>query len=224
MKKSIFSLILLISFPMFSQQVRSGYTVITAKQRLDLTRTFETEEKNIQGSPYLAETFLPANVSGYQGVFLLRYNAHKDEMEFQKDEEILYLVKSDSLEVDFLNSKKKYSYLEYKSGKEIIKGFLIVVSNGEKISLFKKEKVNLIPKVEATNTYARDSPARYELQKDTFFIKMDGVIVPFPKNKKELLKMFPDKENPIVDFIKNNDISFSKENDVINLVKFLNSI
>ena len=224
MKKILLHTILFVSLPIYSQQIGNGMSIITAKQRLDLSKGNDVDEKNIEGSPYFTTTFLPATVTGYEGMFLLRYNAYKDEMEFQSEGKILFVIKSDSMEVNFTNSKKNYKYTLYNSDKGNVKGFLVKLSTGEKVSLFKREKVKLIPKVEPANSYASEVPAHYEFQKETFYIKkMDGIVT-FPKNKKELVKMFPDKESQIVDFLKNNIISFSKESDLVILVTFLNSI
>lgn len=224
MKKILLHTILLVSLPTFAQQIGNGMSIITAKQRLDLSKGYEVDDKSIEGSPYFTTTFLPATVTGYEGMFLLRYNAYKDEMEFQSEGKILFVIKSDSMEVNFTNSNKKYKYVLYNSDKGNVKGFLVTISTGKKVSLFKREKVKLIPKVEAANSYASEVPAHYEFQRETFFIKKEDGIVIFPKNKKELIKMFPDKESQIVDFLKNNSVSFSKESDLVTLVTFLNSI
>jgi len=226
MKKIFFlSLVLLSNLSMFSQQrVGSGFSVIYGKQRLDLTKSYVNEDAEVEGKPFFVENFLPANVKGYDGMFLLRYNAYRDEMEFQKDDEIHFLVKSDSLEINFVNSKKLYKFLEHNFNKENIKGFLVVLNENAKVSLYKKERITFAQKVYATNSYKSDTPAHYELQKDTFFIKKDDAIVPFPKNKKELAKMFPGKENQILEFLKSNSLSLSKESELISIVSFLNSL
>lgn len=224
MKKILLSSILLLSLQVFSQQISNGMSIITAKQRLDLSKGYEVDDKSIEGKPYATATFLPAYVTGYEGMFLLRYNAYKDEMEFDSDGKILFVVKSDSMEVTFTNSKKKYKFSEYNADKEKIRGFLVVLQTGNKVSLYKREKIKLIPKVEAANSYASDVPAHYDSQKETFFIKRENTISLFPKNKKELIKLFPDKESLIVDFLKQNSVSFSKESDLMTIVSFLNTI
>ena len=137
MKKILLHTILFVSLPIYSQQIGNGMSIITAKQRLDLSKGNEVDEKNIEGSPYFTTTFLPATVTGYEGMFLLRYNAYKDEMEFQSEGKILFVIKSDSMEVNFTNSKKNYKYTLYNSDKGNVKGFLVKLSTGEKVSLFK---------------------------------------------------------------------------------------
>ncbi len=225
MKKILFTLLLFTQFFALSQQrVGSGFSVIYGKQRLDLTKSIDEEGEEVEGKPFVVETFLPANVKGYDGTFLLRYNAYKDEMEFEKDNDIHYLVKTDSSEVYFLNSKKRYKFLEHKFNDEITNGYLAVISENEKISLYKKERIKLIPKVYAANSYKSDVPAHFEIQKDAFFIKKENSIIAFPNSKKELIRMFPDKEKQIVDFLKTNGLSFSKESDLITIVTFLNTI
>ena len=142
MKKILLTLLLFTPFFVLSQQrVGSGFSVIYGKQRLDLTKSSVPEGEEVEGKPFVVETFLPANVKGYNGSFLLRYNAYRDEMEFENENEINFLVKNDSLEIYFLNSKKHYKILEHNFNKERVKGYLVVVSENDKISLYKKEKI-----------------------------------------------------------------------------------
>ena len=58
-----------------------------------------------------------------------------------------------------------------------------------------------------------------------YFIGLgNGNIVEMPTKKKELLKMFPNKEKEIEEFLKSNKISFKDEKDLIVLVNYLDTL
>src|SRR5690606_17180681 len=103
-------------------------------------------------------------------------------------------------------------------------GYLILLSENEKVSLYKKEQIRFVPAKEATNSYDMGRPAEYKKADDAFFIELNGTIENFPKNRKELIRKFAHKEKEVSDFVKKNKISFSREADLIELTKFLNTL
>jgi len=56
-----------------------------------------------------------------------------------------------------------------------------------------------------------------------YLIRNEGEMLSF-KNKKQFLAIFPDIENEIKDFIKKEHIKFDKKDEIINLVKYINSL
>jgi len=178
----------------------------------------------VSGTMYYDESFGQARIDDGVEVIFLRYNAFKDEMEFKQGTETYYLIKDDNTRVDFFNNKKLYQYLKYVDvDKTEKRGFLLEIVGGEK-SLYKSEKIVLIPERPTTTGYEVAKPAEYKKVKENYYIKIGEITSLFPKNKKELLKMFPNKNTEISDFLKKNKPSFSKETDLIELTKFLNSI
>ena len=59
---------------------------------------------------------------------------------------------------------------------------------------------------------------------DEYYLKLkDNSIVPFPKNKKGVLDLFPTQKQAIEDFIKANKTSFSTESSMMQLAQFISS-
>jgi len=177
----------------------------------------------VSGTMYYNESFMQAKIDNDEEVVFLRYNAFRDEMEFKQGNDTYYLVKDDNTIVNFFNNNKVYQYLKYVDVDKVEKrGFLLKVVDGQK-SMYKSEKIILIPERPSTTGYEIPKPAEYKKGKEIFYIKIEEKTIVFPKNKKELLKTFPNKNKEISDFLKANKISFSNESDLIKLTKFLNT-
>src|SRR5690606_20438357 len=184
-------------------------------------QTKKTERESISGSPYISEAYLPVKLSILENEnILVRYNAADDEMEFNKSGEVYYVPKSDDMKIKFLSSGKEYHYTPYNDKGELINGYLVLLAESEKISLYKKEQIKLIPAKETTNGYDSPKPAEYKKVNDTFFLELNGSIDNFPKNKKELLRKFSKNETEISEYLKKNKTSFSREVDLVELTKF----
>ena len=225
MKKVVLALTLLaVSFGY--AQTRGGYDISGAGmgQVLDLGKKANVKE-NVNGSPYFVETYLPVKLSTFENEnILVRYNAADDEMEFNKGGQVFYVPKSDDLKIKFLNSGKEYHYTPYTEKGNATSGYLILLSENEKVSLYKKEQIKFVPAKEAANSYDTGRPAEYKKTDDAFFIELNGTIENFPKNKKELLRKFSKNETEISEYLKKNKTSFSREVDLVELTKFLNTL
>lgn len=181
--------------------------------------------EDIKGTPYVNSIFLPAKVIGVSEVAaLVRYNAQKDEMEFIKDGRNFHLYKSDSLEVKLFNTS--YKYLQYESNKSVKNGYLVVLleRGKEKHSLYKKETITLVPKSLPKSSYDQATNAYYRKETDKFYITVSDKIVAMPKKKKELLTLVPNNSSEIESYLKENKVAFDNEKNLIDLVKFMNTL
>jgi hypothetical protein len=185
-------------------------------------------EKNtkIEGSPYVVDRFLPATVEGVNGTYLMRYNAASDDIEYQKEENNIFVLNKSlkKYDVTFMANKYKYSVYNYIDAKgESVKGFLIELFSST-LTLLKRERINYVPQNYPKNGYEDLVPAHYERVDDEFYLKEGDKISPFPKNKKQLFLLYPQYKDNIDSFLKSNKISFKKESDLIALVSFLSNL
>lgn len=183
--------------------------------------------EDVDGSPYVSDTFLPSKVMGVTEISaLMRYNAEKDEMEFSQDGKRYHLYKSDSLEVRI--AYIPYKYLTYETNKGINYGFLQVLIDREKgkepHSLYKKQTITLVAARPPKSSYDQATKAHYRREDDRFFITVGERIVSMPKKKKELLNLLPAKTTEIEGYLKANKVDFEDEKNLIDLVKFLNTL
>lgn len=194
---------------------------------LDNTFSFVTKPKpafETAGSPYVDDQFKPVIIEGISKKLpKMRYNAHEDEMEFEINGAINYIVKNQTVKITFPDANKTYALTRYQMDNKEINGFLVVLSTGEKYSLFKKEIVELIVNQNNKNLpYLNEKPPQYERNKDVFLILYNNKYYKLQKNWKEVAKELSADTNEINDFIKKNKISIKDEADLINLVAFLN--
>lgn len=176
--------------------------------------------KNIDGKQYLDENFYPVSVKGYNtnNPATFRYNPYKDVMEFKQDGKIYELVKIDNLVINF--PSKTYQQLDYSYDNSNSSGYLVLLVN-QKISLYKKEKIILDDGLITSNSYTDTTKKNYRRLKDIYLVKIDDKFYKFPKSSKELATL-PIDVPKTEEYIKHNKLNFSKENDIIKIVEFLN--
>src|SRR5690554_3968976 len=231
MKKTITILCTLFVAISFSQY-RQGYedTMSGAIYFFNDTAKKGSDQPFVKGTPYLTEFYKEAEITGYENVNIpaLRYNAFKDEMEFERAGEIYYVPKKIGMVV-FLNNlgnKEVYKNLRYLDGNHQNAGFLIEVFNEDgEYSLYKKESVKYVESKDAFTSYVSERPAEFVRNKSEFYLVDNNLLgKKIPSRRKELLNLFPDDQDEILEFIKTNKISISKETDLIELVKYLNTL
>ena len=176
------------------------------------------------GSPYINEYFLQAQIDADENVNV-RYNAHKDEMEYTKDNQtyILFPIANKSV-VTIKSPLKKYFYLDYKDGKNFKTGYLVEVFNSDKYNVYKKEIIKFTPGVAPKTSYDRQTPDQYRQSKDEFYIQIDGNdIVNLPSNKKNFAKLFGENEKLVATYLKENDVNLNDENSIKKIFQYINS-
>jgi hypothetical protein len=228
MKTQIAFIFLFLHFTFFAQDMSQSLISTTGGSNptglIDL-KPYESGSK-VEGSQYVIDKFLPATIEGVEGTHLMRYNALNDDIEYQREEDKIFVLDKTNKKYDvvFTTNKQKYGVHEYIDQKgESVKGFLIELY-ASNLSLLKREKVKYVSDKYPTNGYENLVPAHYERADDEFYIKQGDKIVGFPKNKKLLLAMYPEKKSEINAYLKSNKVSFRNEKDLISLVAFLSTL
>ncbi|TBX70040.1 hypothetical protein EZL74_04650 [Flavobacterium silvisoli] len=179
-----------------------------------------------QGSPYLKMSFFPAKIEGISKVALMRYDVFNDEFEFinsKKDTLILNKVATFN-PITFSDENVKYQLVNYTKKNKPIFGYLINVYQKSNCILFKKQNIIFVEKKVNSVPFETIIPAKFVQTDDTYYFKNeDKDIIEFPKNRKGLVKMFPEKKSVLEDFIKQHNIDFEKESDLIKIIDFLMS-
>lgn len=71
----------------------------------------------------------------------------------------------------------------------------------------------------ATSSYEQDVPPSFENIPPKYYLSIDGKLTEL--SKKSISTNFPNKEKALKSFIKQNDLSFDKESDLIKIADFL---
>ncbi|WP_431132365.1 hypothetical protein [Psychroserpens mesophilus] len=191
--------------------------------------SFDNSDKTIRGSVYIQNAFMPAKLSLEDGtkIFKLRYNAFNDEIEIEIDgQEPNALNRNiDNLLIIFVGDDKTYEAVDYINDEgSTVRGYFVHANDAHsKHQLLIKESIKFVDRKPAKTSYDKGKPAEFIRLDDRYFIAIgDNPAVEFPKKKKDLSNIFPDKYDDIIDFMKENKIKTSREEDLIELVNYIN--
>jgi len=181
---------------------------------------------NVKGTPYLSEFFMPATIYPDDDLFFVKYNVVDDEVE----------VKLSATRTIILNNSFKKYTIVFKESKEKIvtldedgkkdPSYFFEVKKTDKASIYKKKTKNFIQATKATDNYSKDKPARFSKLEEIFYIQLtpEGSVKELPKKKKAFLAMFQNNQNDVKDFIGKNKIKLNKEEDLVKLFTFIESL
>jgi hypothetical protein len=180
------------------------------------------------GSMYTNEKFMPAKLSNAQSNVFVRYNAYSDTFELGNPDLSAGrpLPKEKDVQITLVAGNKEYSYLNYKNkdNKEAA-GYLNLLSTSTKVSFYKKERIILEKEFVPENSYGTYKAPAYKKASDEFYIKIgSGDITFLSANKKDVAKLFGAKEKEVLDYIKQNKLDVEKEQDLVKLGTYLDTI
>ncbi len=231
MKYSFLSLAILLVF------CTQGYSQNLQHQqpsfiKSGLIYTFDGSDKSINGNPYLNENFTSARISADSSkLFSVRYNLVSDEMEMELESDktgIIAINKTiPGISVTFVNSGKTYQIFDYLNNiGSTKKGYFIDLSNpNDKIKLLLKQSKVYFEGKPTRSGYQPSTPPSFKNVEDKFFVKiMEDNAFEVKKNKKKIASLFPKHDSSILSFIKKNKIKVSKEEDLVKLFNFINTL
>ncbi|MDX1278696.1 hypothetical protein [Oceanihabitans sediminis] len=184
-----------------------------------------------KGTPYLNEDYSVISINKIEGeTFSARFNAAADAMEILvKDGKAYNLSRDTNLEVTFLISNKKYRVFYYKNENNSNRNGYFVVLNDDDIKLLKKEIIKFHDEKLATNSYDSARPAEFKREKDKYYflLKDQIYVTEVPKRKKDLvyaLNLDSEKKDKVEKFMKKNRIKTNKEEGLIELFNYINTL
>ncbi len=228
MKNFIFLLLFTLNSYSQSQGFNFKYEVLDPSTAGKIFRNPKRIADKPLGSPYSFKVFYPVKVENVAQNAIMRYNIYNDEFEFisPKNDTLILDKIIDFGNLEFVNLNIKYKLLKYLSSNEKnITGYLIVVHQNSKYTLYKKENIIFQEEKIAKTTLETNKPARYEKNKTIYYFnKNQNEVIEFPSNKRKLLKLFSVKKDVIENYIKSNSIDFEQEKDLIMTIDFLNTL
>ena len=109
--------------------------------------SIDLRSKELVGTSYFEETFLPAKLSNNEVIQLVRYNAYLDEMEVEIRGKAYYVPKSINYSISFEGSNQVYQLFNFdENGKVIslpIKGNYVVVPKPNSATI-SADKMNVV--------------------------------------------------------------------------------
>lgn len=195
-------------------------------------RTKNNTSGETLGSPYSTESFIPSKVyygDELQGEFFVRYNALNSIIEIKNtnlpDEVAKQLYADKNVSVKYLNKELRFTTYINKKG-ETKNGYLSLIQDGEKIKLYHRLAVKYSEGKSAVNSMVRDIPSRFTHFEEFYFQRKDINRIEYLKPKKSAILRLVQKEarEAAKLFIKEKDIDYNSEEDLIHFFEFINTI
>ena len=187
----------------------------------------ELEFNAIKHEAYLNPNFMVGNI--YQDDKLLksnvpmRYNAYADEIEIKNhasEENYSALMKDPSIYVKI--EKDIYVFIPYDGSNEK-GGYFNILADGKSYDLYKKTTaVFLEPKTANTN-YERSTPPSFD-KTTKYYLVQNGKFLEMPSTKSKVLKVMDSRKKEIKDYIGDNNLDVDKEQDLIKVFTYFDSL
>lgn len=189
-------------------------------------RVFNYSE--VEGSPYLNDKLIEGVLKFSNGDSLnqyLRYDMYSDEIEYLEKGKLFTILRSQMKSLDhiYLNGNS-IIYKEYFIKKSANSGYLFELVN-DQYSLYKRLRVEFEDAVPAKTSYHKPTPARFVTKSVQWFYSTNGKPISLFKADNAGLKIIGGSHyGDLKVFVKENGIKLKKEDDLIVLFKYYNSL
>ncbi len=192
--------------------------------QLNNSNTFNVKDlrsKDVVGSSYIHDEFLPAKVSNNGKLYFVRFDAYRNLMEAKRGDQILFFPKIYNSPIVFEKSNKTYQVFEFDMNNERATGFFVVLERSEKMTLLLQEKIEYYDAVKPKSGYTEYKPPKLERVKDLLFISLDGkTAIEIPRKKKEFFNLFTSKSEEIESFAKANKLNFKDLDELTKILEY----
>lgn len=177
------------------------------------------EFERIAPKMYLTPNYLAAKVDNIVETIFLKYNIYKDEMEFSKNGQVLFLKKQNGRIITFDSLNQKYKIFKFED-----KLAHFMVHNDGKNQLLSRQIVKFQKEKLAKTSYQVDKPADFKRQKDVFYLKFDNVIKEISSSKRKFYDVFGDQAKSVKKFVKTENLNIKNIEGLEKIMQHLNTI
>lgn len=213
-------LFVLSTFVAKSQETRLGDILDPNRMNRNI---WEESTSEIKGSPYLFDEWLVGEIKTKLGSVYpnvkIKYAPYTDQLFFLSD---------DGDERAIAREKVHYFQFNDEDGKGYLfehipyQGYLLRLTKSEDLVLYKKIEKTLKAAPE-NNGYNASTGKDEFIESNQYYILSNTIVEPV-SNKNDFIKLFPEKKSDILNFIKKNKVKFKKDERMIDLVKFTQSL
>jgi hypothetical protein len=183
-------------------------------------------EEDIEGSPYLNDEFVEGSIYTVQKIQYaqvpLRYNIYNDNLEFKTPANVVQALADPGIVERAVFGETHMINSPYMQANKTKKSFFIILEEG-KVSLYAKPEVVYKPPTEAA-AYKEPEPPKFIKKEDGYYLRVGTDEAQPIANKKNLVAAFPDNQDKIESYISKNKIKTNNPENLIDLVKFYNSL
>lgn len=179
---------------------------------------------NVKGTPYLEETYADGVIvfANDQRTAPVRYNAYKDLIEYKQDGIARVLDPTTAIKKVQLD-KTTFVVEKYEANGKPVFGYFELLDSGV-VKLYSRKVVKYLPPMKGRALDGSDQPAEFKRVADVFYYKIGDGTLQEVKNIKSMIAGFPDKQEELSQFAKKEKISPRKEDELIQLVKYYNTL
>ncbi len=220
---------LFVSLNMFSQSMTNDHTTDTNYLSTKTTPVFKGH-KNTMGSIYANKEFQTGSVYKNGKVVdsnvALRYNVQAEEIELKTNTSASATVAnviqaSQNISVRILNDDFVYLVSPDKNQKA---GYFMVISQGDKLTVYKKIIKDFVEGKESANSYSRDVPDTFKEKEQLYIVSNTGSLTKLPKGKAKREKLLVSKENQMSLYIQTNNLNLRREKDFNLALDYFNAL
>jgi len=184
----------------------------------------QASAQKIEGTPYLSEKYVPGEIlfGTSRSTVPLRYNAYQDLMEYQQNGKALVLDPSTKIKSVRLG-ESTYIVDKFEFDGKTKYGFLNLLDSG-KVTLVAKKVIKYQEPLKGKALDGGDLPAKFSNPSDAYFYRVGNGELQEVGNIKDMIASFPDKQEEVKQFAKKEKISPKKEEELVKLVRYYNSL
>jgi hypothetical protein len=217
--------LLFFFFPAAEAQMAINFNQHMLIKISDKTLYGDPAKEKVEGTPYLNEQFITGVVyddkQKYAGV-PMRYNIYEDNIEFkQNNKDFILDAQPQIRKVELDGHTFVVDNYDVKGATK--PGYFFLLDSGKVILMSKKVKTfrdQQPPKALEVGP----TPAKFTDESEAFYFKAANSPLTRVSNIKNMIAGFPDKQAELTEFVKKEKISHKKEEDLIKLVKYYNSL
>jgi hypothetical protein len=196
-----------------------------------MTKAQQASASKIEGTPYLNEQYVEGEIffgEANRTKVPVRYNIYQDLMEYKQNGKALVLDPSNKIKkvrmgdetfiVEKINTdgKSKYSFLHVlDTAQAFMPGKMILMS---------KKMIKYQEPLQGKALDGGDLPAKFSRLSDAYFYRIGDGELKEVGNLKDLIASLPDKQEEVKQFAKKEKISPKKEQELLKLVSYYNSL
>ena len=187
---------------------------------------YKAKYNNPEGSPYLDESFTPAQINNISETQFVRFNAYEGKIEVKVNQnQVVELDGADTYMIILKDgSGRIYETHSYVNSKEeVLYSFFEKLHTTDHYSLYLKEQIKYQKEVRA-EAYKDAQPATFKKDNSSFFVndvwRGSDDLVLIPERTKTFTELFPNQAKSLKNFIKQEKLKLDERDDLIRVLDY----
>lgn len=204
----------------FSQNINFSNADFNDLARVLMKRRDKILDTDVEGTVFYNQYFRNAKIKGVDGIWPIRYDAYRDEIEVKKGDDVFALLKDEKFnEIVFVDDNSEAKLLSYTNKKEDKLGYFFTILKNDNYTIFKRQRMIFKKAKEPSTTLEIPKPNRFLKEDPSYFVGVNSNLMELDKNLKNLAKRFPEKKEEITKCKSSSAFDVLKEASVIKFSK-----